>query len=49
MAKDNRGLAYQSGKGIVEYGALGKTCFNKLNSYDKDPVGTLTVMVWSLK
>ncbi len=48
-AKGNRGLACRSGKGLVEYGALGKNCCSELRCYAEDPVGTLTVMAWSLK
>ncbi len=45
----DKGIACRSGKGSVNYGDLGKDCFNVLKSVPDQNFGTITLMTWALK
>ncbi len=49
VASATRGLACRSGAGLVEYGPLGKDCRVELARFPSRPIGTITLILWSLK
>jgi len=45
---EKRGLACRSGAGLVDYGMLGRNCRDEITRYSADPVGAITLFLWSL-
>ncbi len=49
VATEGRGLACRSGTGLVEYGRLGPDCRMELARFPSHSIGTITLILWSLK
>lgn len=49
VANERRGLACRSGAGLIDYGRLGPDCRMELTGLPSRPIGTITLMLWSLK
>lgn len=43
------GLACKSGTGMIKYGQLGQECLQELTNYPPHPIGTITLILWSLQ
>jgi len=45
---EKRGVACRSGAGIVDYGSLGQECRSVLAVHPHPPIGTVTLILWSM-